>query len=188
MSSELRQIKARVPTDFKARWQAKCASVSLSVNNALLLAMSRFMDDKPNPAAIRFVAIPENPDKTRHRQEVRLAGSEIRAIDKLAQAAGVSRRKYIINLVRSHLLQAPQLGMIELAAIGESNKQLTANRSLLNQIAKKMNSGDSVEADVIASALRQTEKVIHAHLPHVHQVMRSNLDRLTIVEASSDDD
>ena len=188
MSSELRQIKARVPTDFKARWQAKCASVSLSVNNALILAMSRFMADKTGHAALRFVAISESPDRMRHRQEIRLSGSEIHAIDKLAQAAGVSRRNYIVNLVRHHLLQAPQLGMTELVAIGESNKQLAAIRSLLNQIAKKLNSGDSVEVGVIASAFGKTEKAIHMHLPHVHQVMRSNLDRWAIVEASSDDD
>lgn len=188
MSSELRQIKVRVPMDFKARWQAKCASMRLTANHALMLAMSRLMGENTSPAHLRFLAVPESADRTRHRQEVRLSGSEIQAIDKLANAAGVSRRKYIVNLIRSHLLRTPQLGMHELAAIGESNKQLAAIRSLLNQIAKKMNSGENVAASTIQRTLSDTESVIYAHIASIHPVIRSNLDRWGIVEASSDND
>lgn len=188
MSTELRQIKVRVPAEFKARWQAMCASVRLSANSTLVLAMSRFMGEEASPALLRFVAIPETRAETRHRQEVRLTGSEVGAIDRLAQACGTSRRKYIVNLVRSHLLREPQLGMTELAAIGESNKQLAAFGRHFNQIAKKLNSGENVEARSIAQALNRVKEEIDEHLAYVHRVMRSNLDRWSIVEASNDDD
>lgn len=188
MSSELRQIKARVPTDFKARWQAKCASVSLSVNNALMLAMSRFMADKTGPDVLRFVAIPESPDRTRHRQEVRLTSTEIHAIDKLAQTVGVSRRQYIVNLVRNHVLKTPQFGMTELDALGKSNSQLVSCGSLLNQIAAKLNSGKNVEMSVITRAVDTYQETIKPHLVIVNQMMLSNSKRWAIVEVSNDDD
>lgn len=188
MSSELRQIKVRVPMDFKARWQAKCASMHLTANHALILAMSRLMGENASPAQLRFLAVPESTDRRRHRQEVRLSDSEIQAIDKLAAAAGVSRRKYIVNLIRSHLLHTPQLGMHELSVVGESNKQLAAIRSLLNQIAKKMNSGESIAASTIHHALSNAESAIYAHIASIHPVMRSNLDRWAIAEVSSDND
>lgn len=188
MSSELRQIKVRVPVEFKARWQATCASMRLTANYALMLAMSRLMGENVSPTQLRFLAVPESADRTRHRQEVRLSGSEVQAIDKLAAAAGVSRRKYIVNLIRSHLLRTPQLGMHELAVVGESNKQLASIRSLLNQIAKKLNSGESVAASTIERALGNAESTIYAHIASIHPVIRSNLDRWAIVEASSDND
>ena len=187
MSTELRQIKARVPAEFKARWQTRCASMPLSANSALVLAMSRFMGEKDHPISFRFVSLPESRDATRVRQEVRLAGSEVAAIDKLAQACGTSRRKYIVNIVRGHLLREPQLGMTELAVLGESNKQLAAFGRHFNQIARKLNSGEDVEARSIAHALNKVKEEINKHLAWVHTVMRSNLDRASIVEASNDD-
>lgn len=188
MASELPYVMARLPAEFIARWKSHYISLGMTCNNALELAMSRFMGEKVNPFSFRFVAIPERSDATRLRQEVRLTSSEVAAIDKLAGACGTSRRKYITNLVRGHLLREPQLGMIELTPLGESNKQLAAFGRHFNQIAKKLNSGENVEAHSIAQALNRVKEEIDEHLAYVHKVMRSNLDRLSIVEASNDDD
>lgn len=188
MSSELRQIKTRVTAEFHARWKLHYISLGMTCSNALELAMSRFMGEKVNPISLRFAAIPESSDATRLRQEVRLTGSEVAAIDKLARACGTSRRKYIVNLVRGHLLQEPQLGMTELAVIGESNYQLAAFGRHFNQIAMKLNSGRNVEAHSIAQALNRLKEEFDEHLAYVHRAMRSNLDRWPIVEASNDDD
>ena len=188
MSSRLPYIAIRLPAEYAARWKAHCVKHGMTSSDAGRRALFRYMGDSATTRPVRFMAVPESADRTRHRQEVRLAASEVQAIDKLANAAGVSRRKYIVNLIRSHLLRTPQLGMHELAVVGESNKQLAAIRSLLNQIAKKLNSGESVDSDALGRALRQTESVIYAHIASIHPVMRSNLDRWVISEASSDDD
>lgn len=188
MSSSLPYIAIRLPAEYIDRWKSHCASQGMTSSDAGRRALFRYMGEKTVAMPMRFTVIPESADRARHRQEVRLSGSEIQAIDKLAAVAGVSRRKYIVNLIRSHLLRTPQLGMHELAVVGESNKQLAAIRSLLNQIAKKLNSGESADADAIGRALRQTESVIYAHIASIHPVMRSNLDRWVIVEASSDND
>lgn len=186
MSTELRQIKTRVTAEFQARWKAKCASVHLSDSDALRHAMSQFIGDAAAP--VGYMAIAECPDKSRRRQEIRLADSEIDGISELAQAFGASRRTYLVNLVRGHLLREPQLGMTELAVIGESNKQLAAFGRHFNQIAKKLNSGESVESRSIAHALNRVKEELDEHLAYVHKVMRSNLDRWSIVEACNDDD
>jgi len=188
VASDLPYVMARLPADFIARWKLHCTSLGMTCNNALELAMSRFMGEKVNPISLRFVAIPESSDATRLRQEVRLTGSEVEAMDKRARACGTSRRKYITNLVRAHLLQEPQLGMTELAVIGESNKQLAAYGRHFNQIAKKLNSGESIESRSIAHSLNRVKEEIDEHLAYVHRVMRSNLDRWPIVEASNDED
>ncbi len=186
MSTELRQIKTRVTVEFQARWKAKCASVHLSDSDGLRHAMSQFIADAAAPVAYKAMA--EYPDKSRRRQEIRLANSEIDGISELAQAFGASRRAYLVNLVRGHLLRKPQLGMTELAVIGESNKQLAAFGRHLNQIAKKLNSGENIEAHSVAQALNRLKEEIDEHLAYVHKVMRSNLDRWSIVEAFNDDD
>ena len=188
MTSELPYVMVRLPAEFIARWKSHHVSLGMTSSNALKLAMSRFMGEQINPISFRFVALPESRDATRLRQEVRLTGSEVEAIDKRAQACGTSRRKYITNLVRAHLLQEPQLGMTELAVIGESNKQLAAFGRHFNQIAKKLNSDESVESRSIANSLNRVKEEIDKHLAYVHRVMRSNLDRWPIVEASNDED
>ena len=188
MSSELPYVMTRLPSEYVCRWKSHCARIGMTSSDALRAAMSRFMGEQVNPISFRFVALPESRDVTRLRQEVRLTGSEVDAIDKLARACGTSRRKYITNLVRAHLLQEPQLGMTELAVIGESNKQLAAFGRHFNQIAKKLNSDESVESRSIAHSLNRVKEEIDEHLAYVHMVMRSNLDRWPIVEASNDDD
>lgn len=186
MSSELPYVMTRLPAEYVCRWKSHCASLGMTSSDALRVAMSRFMVDAATP--VRYVAIAENPDKSRRRQEIRLADSEIDGISELAQAFGASRPKYLVNLVRGHLLREPQLGMTELAVIGESNKQLAAFGRHFNQIAKKLNSGENVESRSIAHALNRVKEEIDEHLAYVHRVMRSNLDRWSIVEASNDDD
>lgn len=186
MSTELRQIKTRVIAEFQARWKAKCVSLHLSDSDALRHAMSQFIADVAVPAG--YVAIAECPDKSRRRQEVRLTDSEIKRISELAKAFGASRSKYLANLVRGHLLREPQLGMTELAVIGESNYQLAAFGRHFNQIAKKLNSGENVEARSIAQALNRLKEEVDEHLVYVNRVMRSNLDRWSLVEALNDDD
>lgn len=186
MSTELRQIKTRVTAEFQARWKAKCASVHLSDSDALRHAMSHFIADAAAPVA--YMATRECPDKSRRRQEIRLANSEVDRISELAQAFGASRRTYLVNLIRGHLLREPQLGMTELAVIGESNKQLAAFGRHFNQIAKKLNSGETVEAHAVAQALNRLKEELDEHLAYVHRVMRSNLDRWSVVEAPNNDD
>lgn len=188
MSSELPYVMTRLPSEYVCRWKSHCARLEMTSSDALRAAMSRFMGEQVNPISFRFVALPESRDVTRLRQEVRLTGSEVDAIDKLARACGTSRRKYIVNLVRGHLLQEPQLGMTELAVIGESNYQLAAFGRHFNQIAMKLNSGRNVEAHSIVQALNRLKEEFDKHLAYVNRVMRSNLDRWPIVEASNDDD
>ncbi len=182
VSSELLQIKTRVTPELHARWKAKCENLKMSDSDALRLAMSQLMGGAFAP--VRYAAIAKSQDKSRRRQEIRLTDSEIERISELARAFGASRRQYLVNLVRGHLLREPQLGMVELAVIGESNRQLAAFGRHFNQIAKKLNSGEDVEARAIAQALNRVKEEVDEHLAYVHGVMRSNLDRWPIADGN----
>lgn len=188
MSSKLPYLMVRLPAEFIARWKSHHVGLGMTGNNAAKLAMSRFMGDQVNPIPPRFVAIPESRDGPRHRQEVRLTNSEIEAIDKRAQCRGISRRQYLVNLIRGDLLRAPQLSKVELDLVRESNTRLTAIGSNLNQIAKKFNSGDSVEARAVLDAVNRAVALIEEHRPYIYRLLRSNLDRWVIAEAPDDQD
>lgn len=188
MSTELRQIKTRVTPEFHARWKARLAELRLTDSEAMRLAMSSFMGEHASSARPRFAAIPESRDRTRRRQQVRLTCSEIEALDKLAQSFGTSRPKYIVNLIRAHLLREPQLNKADLDAVRESNDQLTRTGTNLNQIARKQNAGNSVDSRLIVETVNEAYSLIKEHRPCIYRVMRSNLDRWVIVEASHDQD
>ena len=188
MSSKLPYVMARLPAEFIGCWKSHYISLGMTCSSALKLAMTRFMGAAAPALPARFVALQEVADKSRHRQEIRLTDSEKKWLSELARAFGTSPRQYLVNLVRGHLLREPQLGMTELAVIGESNKQLAAFGRHFNQIAKKLNSDESVESRSIAHSLNRVKEEIDEHLAYVHMVMRSNLDRWPIVEASNDDD
>lgn len=188
MSSSLPYIAIRLPVGYMARWKAYCASQGMTSSDAGRRALFRYMGEKADPTALRFVALPESPDRTRHRQEVRLTGSEMQAINKLAQDVGVSRRQYIVNLIRAHLLREPQLNKADLDAVRESNDQLTRIGTNLNQIAMKQNAGNSVDSRLIVEMVNKAYSQIKEHRPCIYRVMRSNLDRWVTVEASHDQD
>lgn len=186
MSSQLVQVKTRVTPDLYARWKAKLAELHLADGEAMRLAMLQFMGDARSPC--RYAAIAERSEQPNRRQEVRLTASELDALSKTAHAFGASRPKYLASLIRGHLLRVPQFGMAELTIVGESNRQLAAFGRHFNQIAKKLNSGESVEARAIAHALNRVRDEIEEHLTLVHRVMRSNLDRWPVAEAAHDED
>lgn len=186
MSSQLVQVKTRVTPDLYSRWKAKLAELRLADGEAMRMAIVQFIGDGRSPGP--YVAIVEQSEQPNRRVEVRLTTSELDVLSRAAQAFGASRPRYLTSLVRGHLLREPQFGMAELASVGESNKQLAAFGRHFNQIAKKLNSGENVEARAIAQSLNRVRDEIEEHLTLVHRIMRSNLDRWSIAEASNDDD
>lgn len=186
MSSQLVQIKTRVTPELHVRWKARLTELHLTDGEAMRLAISRFVEGVQ--PSVRYAATDERAEHPNRRQEVRLTTTEFDALSSAAEAFGASRPKYLVCLIRGHLVKKPQLGMAELAFVGESNKQLAAFGRHFNQIAKKLNSGESVEARAIAHVLNRVRDEIEEHLSHVHRVMRSNLDRWPIAEASDEDD
>lgn len=186
MSSQLVQVKTRVTPDLYIRWKARLAELRLADGEAMRMAILQFMDNGRSPGP--YVAIAEQSEPPSRRQEVRLTTSELDALSRVAQTFGASRPKYLASLIRGHLLREPQFGMAELTVIGESNRQLAAFGRHFNQIAKKLNSGENVEARAIAQSLNRVRDEIEEHLTLVHRVMRSNLDRWPVAEAAHDGD
>lgn len=186
MSSQLVQVKTRVTPDLYARWKAKLAELRLADGEAMRMAIVQFIGDGRSPGP--YIAIAEQSEQPNRRMEVRVTTSELDALTRLAQAFGASRPKYVASLVRGHLLKEPQFGLAELTIVGESNKQLAAFGRHFNQIAKKLNSGENVEAHGIAQTLNRARDEIEEHLTLIHRVMRSNLDRWPVAEAAHDKD
>ena len=85
--------------------------------------------------------------------------------------------QYIVGLIRFHLTKDPQLGMAELALLGESNRQLAAIGSNLNQIARQFNTnGGALQMENVVHLKREIDR----HLTLVRNVMLANRERWTI--------
>jgi predicted DNA binding CopG/RHH family protein len=121
--------------------------------------------------------ITEQPDTSRARIELRLTESELSMIRSIATAEGASANRWLVNLVRVHLTHRPQLGMVELRALGESNSRLLAIGRNLNQIARQANLDRRAPDRLTKERIDALHQLILSHTSEVTAVMRANLDR-----------
>lgn len=73
------------------------------------------------------------------RVDLRLRPADRRELDGRIASRGLSRARYVMRLLRSHLWGAPQFDAGELAALRAANRELTMVGINLNQIARAMN-------------------------------------------------
>lgn len=166
-------LSIRLPPELKSEFTRLCRSNDQSPS-AVLRAAARQLARQPQ-AVPAIDVVRDQPDPSRERIEIRLTGSERQAIERISSEAGASTNKWISNLVRAYITRDPQLGMHELQAVGESNRQLSAIGRNLNQIALALNRGG--ESDDVAESIFKLTDQINEHREKVYVVIRSNIDR-----------
>lgn len=115
------------------------------------------------------------PLQPKQRFEILLTASEKNAIKERAHIERCSMRRWIVDAIRTGLTHEPQFGMSEIEALGESNYQLLAIGRNLNQIARKLNEGDS---DPIQTELiKGLRAIIDKHTHVVSSAIRASLER-----------
>ena len=132
-------IKAYLSLELFLRWKKLCKENS-TTSSALLNQVVRKLTGVASAAKpLSFETVQEAPDRARNRVQIRLTDSEKHKLAEAALQGEYSLTQYIVGLIRFHLTKDPQLGMAELALLGESNRQLAAIGSNLNQIARQFN-------------------------------------------------
>lgn len=178
MSSTRPAIKAYLSHDLFERWRMYCRQNSTTTSSAIKQVVRKLTaapaTPKPRPV---YASTEDTPDRSRRRMQLRLTQSEFDKINGFATLAGESATQWVVNLIRKNLTDEPQLGMTELKVLGQSNQQLAAIGSNLNQIARHLNAeGRSAEAQRVL-AFRHD---VMTHLAAVNRVMLANRQRWVI--------
>lgn len=176
MKNDKATLSVRLKGDLKQRWQVFCARQDTNSSDALRQVIVRLLNgvsasDSTKPSAY------EQPDTSRRRMEVRLTETEYARIETLAFQQGMSANRWVIHLIRANLSGEPQFGMSELRTLGESNSRLLAIGRNLNQIARHMNAGRTLDTVVTAERIDTLTRHIKAHTARVADIMRANIDR-----------
>lgn len=160
---------------LRSQWDAHCKSQNVRSSTALKEVVVYLLSKNNRPQ--NFQEIVNTPDTSKVRLELRLSASEYEATKVLADVTGANVNRYVANLLRSHLTQAPQFHQRELDAVSESNAQLMKIGSNLNQLARAINRNpldtDLARAELINDISRQ----IKAHASSVSMLIRANLQR-----------
>lgn len=177
-------LKIYVSKEELENWKLFCKAREISSSTALRAAVRKLSGHAAPEKLIGFEAVPEQSDKARRRVHLRLSESEFEKASACAAAESTSLTQWFVNLTRARLTRDPQLGMTELAVLGESNKQLAAMGSNLNQVARRLNSmqGSLPLDDVlrVAQEIDRLKREIDAHLSQVRAVMLANRERWVI--------
>jgi len=190
--------KKRVVTSFeigdlKEPWEKYCKANGVSSGEALCRVIQKLtaadrsqlpssrseaIMEKPSPA----LSMREGVEKKRHRVYLSLTASEHKAVETRARVDGFEKSTaWTIALIRAKLTGAPQLGMQEIAILGESNRQLLSIGRNLNQVAHALNSTrgksmDQYDAELIAALTVE----IKNHVKKVNDALRAAVYRWTL--------
>jgi len=178
MSSTRPTIKAYLSPDLLERWTRYCRQHSTTSSSAIKQVV-RKLTTAPEHAgpAPACASVEDTPDRSRRRMQLRLTQSEFDKIDGFARVAGESATQWVVNLIRKNLTGEPQLGMAELTALGQSNRQLAAIGTNLNQMARRLNAeGANADAERVLAFRHE----IMSHLAAVNKVMLANRQRWVI--------
>ncbi|MGY4636156.1 plasmid mobilization relaxosome protein MobC [Pseudomonas sp. TE24901] len=162
---------------LKKPWADYCASIGKKPGAALKEAIERQLESAEASLEPKvYQQTKPTPDKVpKVRVEILLTPSEKAALLKRAEVERCSQRRWIIDAIRAGLTNEAQFSMSEIEALGESNYQLLAIGRNLNQIARKLNEGDStpVQAKLIEGLSETIDKHTHA----VCSTIRASLER-----------
>ena len=181
---------------FKAPWLNWCNSVGKSPSDAFRALVARLKPGHWPIASERRTPLPTLPVRAEpisKRLKVPLTRGEWAVVKNLADHQEITGPKWIVNLVRAHISDRPQLGPSSLEALRKSNFQLNAIGKNVNQIARALNAivdhldhGRLRQADEavrsqkperVQQLIEEVKAVLHAHLPIVLAVLDENVAR-----------
>lgn len=139
------------------------ASVSLLAKKALqaMLETPALPPEKPNHA--------QHPAANR-RITVRLPAADRSYLLRLAEVRKGTVNDAVRDIVRMYIGQNPVPSDNEIAALYQSNVQLSAIGRNLNQIARHLNAGESVSLS--AKHIKELEAIIHGHTKEAGSIIK----------------
>ena len=165
--------------EARPRWDRWCAQHGVTpaegVRQLILDAMlgDAALHDAAAESPVRWTVVGEH----RERIEVRLTTTELMAVEQRAAASGFSANRWIVALIRAHIIGEPQFGEREMMLLATSNQQLASIGRPLGYIARDgaRMAGNTEVGD--RQQLAGVRKELDAHLRAVAALVRANLDR-----------
>ncbi|MEE4624888.1 plasmid mobilization relaxosome protein MobC [Pseudomonas alliivorans] len=159
----------------KEPWSDYCERLGKKPGAAIKEAIEQQLKTADALPAPRVYLQTEGAKEPKQRFELLLTASEKAAVKERSQLERCSMRRWVVDAIRTGLTHEPQFGMSEIDALGESNYQLLAIGRNLNQIARKLNEGDS---DPIQTELiKGLSAIIDRHTDVVSTAIRASLER-----------
>ena len=118
---------------------------------------------------------PEKPDHAQHpadkrRITVRLPAADRSYLLRLAEVRKGTVNDAVRDIIRMYIGQNPVPSDNEIAALYQSNVQLSAIGRNLNQIARHLNAGES--ASLSAKHIKELEAIIHGHTKEAGSIIK----------------
>jgi hypothetical protein len=165
--------------DLKGWWLDYCASHKVAPSGVIredLIKLREKQAVKNKQPATQLIEQPDIGKK--ERVEVRLTPSEYKAIEERVESGSVQR--FIINSTRASLTNEPQFSMDAIEALWASSYELRAVGRNINQIAKRLNSLDSLAGNVSLDELAGLDKLINDHTHKAALLISASLDRWVV--------
>ena len=160
---------------MRSDWNRWCMRRGLTpgegVRQLIAKALGADADETKVEAEVQWISI----DEPRTRIQIVLTHTESALVEQRAAASGLTRNRWIVALIRAHLIRKPQLGVQEMQLLADSNQQLAAISRWLGQLARERRvlPTEPNESDQFGVIRDQ----IDVHLRAVAAVIRANLDR-----------
>ena len=144
------------------------ANVSLLARDLLLAESTK---DSPGPQS----QISGNNDNSKERRELRLPRRLDDYLARCAKTGKMSVNRYAISILMGYMEQHPTLTDDEFRALYKSNYQHVIIGNTLNQIARKLNAGET--ASLTSQSIANLAAFIDAHTDKVGELIRQHRKR-----------
>lgn len=164
--------------DAKGPFLAACSAMKVTPSDLIRKVVLDLVGNQPKlepPGQFEIVSGAAGRGAT--RVEVRFTDDEYEALSKSAASMGFENVQHLIlALSRGYLTLSPQFGKEEMAALGESNRQLLSMGRNLNQIARALNQGGMVSG-FTDDRINQLYARIVQHTEYVSRLIAANIER-----------
>lgn len=158
----------RLPDDLAARFDALASSRGGRSKLLRHILEAAVRGDGP--------ALPEAGPAVRPRGRsakvtIRLGDEDLRALDSACEGTGLRRTEWVVALLRTRLLDRPQLNRAEAEALLEIRRELRRIGVNLNQAVRALHVSGGAEADRRAAELAAFQQEVRSQLEGVRAAL-----------------
>lgn len=113
--------------------------------------------------------------RNKARMELRLPRPLQTYLKNTAETLQMTANMVVLHILMEHMDKYPVISNNEVQALYQSNYQLLRIGRNLNQIARQLNTGESVS--ITTQHIQELKAVIDAHTERVHQVLKTSRQR-----------
>lgn len=174
-------VRLRVPNDLLESWQSFVEEHQEHGPELLRRVMAqlvgrsrRGVQARSSEMSVPLMRETSEVDRAPKRAvKLMLTTSEHAALAEIAEARECSIQFWIISLVRSALTRGIAVGGSELMALGESNYELAALGRNLNQVARRLNAGVTVDSRELEMMICTLMSRMDTHRREVHALVNA---------------